>query len=127
MILKKIIFTFFLLISARLFSQVIEFKETKKNFGFVHEGDTVKLEYELRNIGDKPLVITNYEVECGCTTVEKVMEPIFPGKSYIIRVTFDTHEKYDRQDRSVKLISNAENSPSELRFKGVILKPKKKK
>ena len=124
--LNFLILTMFAFFHVTGYSQKIEFKETKKNFGFVHEGDTVKLEYELKNVGDKPLVITNYEVECGCTAVEKVMEPVFPGKSYIIKVTFDTHEKYDRQDRSVKLISNADNSPSELRFKGVILKPKKK-
>lgn len=124
---NKIIFAFiFIFTSAQLFSQVIEFKETKKNFGFVHEGDTVVIEYELKNIGDKQLVITNYEVECNCTSVEKVMKPIFPGESYILKVTFDTHEKYDRQDRTVKIISNADNNPSELRFKGVVLKPKKK-
>ena len=108
------------------FSQVIKFKETKQNFGFVHEGDTVKLSYEFKNIGDKPLIISNYEVECGCTKMESVVSPIEPGQTYILKVTFDTHQKYDRQDRNIKMISNATNSPSELRFKGVVLKPKKK-
>ncbi|HEY0029790.1 MAG TPA: DUF1573 domain-containing protein [Bacteroidia bacterium] len=124
--LKKIAFLVFLCIAAKSFSQEIKFKETKLSFGFVHEGDTVKLEYELKNIGDQPLVITNYEVECNCTTVEKVMKPIGPGESYILKVSFDTHEKYDRQDRTIKIISNAKNNPSELRFKGVVLKPRKK-
>lgn len=116
----------FLVFYNSLFSQEIKFKEAKQNFGFAHEGDTVKLSYELKNIGNKPLVISNYEVECGCTVMEKVDKAIFPGESYILKVTFDTHEKYDRQDRIVKIISNAVNSPSELRFKGVVLKPKKK-
>lgn len=123
---KNILVVFFLLSCFTGYSQVVRFKDAKKNFGFVHEGDTVLIEYELKNIGDKALVITNYEVECGCTSVEKVMKPIFPGESYTLKVSFDTHEKYDRQDRMVKIISNADNSPSELRFKGVILKPKKK-
>jgi hypothetical protein len=107
-------------------SQEVKFKETKQNFGFVHEGDTARMNYELKNIGDKPLVISNYEVECGCTVMEKVDRPIQPGETYIIKISFDTHEKYDRQDRIVKVISNAKNSPSELRFKGVVLKPRKK-
>lgn len=124
--IKTILILFIVAFATKGFSQEIKFKETKRNFGFVHEGDTVKLEYELKNIGKEALVITNYEVECGCTVVEKVMQPIFPGEIYILKVTFDTHQKYDRQDRTVKIISNAVNSPSELRFKGVVLKPKKK-
>lgn len=124
--IKTTFILFIVVTTTKSFSQEIKFKETKQNFGFVHEGDTVKLDYELKNIGKEALVITNYEVECGCTAVEKVMKPIFPGETYILKVTFDTHQKYDRQDRTIKIISNAVNSPSELRFKGVVLKPKKK-
>ena len=116
----------FLIIATPFFAQEIKFKETKHNFGFVHEGDTVRLSYELKNVGDKALIISDYEVECGCTVMEKVYKSIEPGETYIIKVTFDTHQKYDRQDRIVKIISNAKNSPTELRFKGVVLKPKKK-
>lgn len=116
----------FIILTGPLFSQEIKCKKTKHNFGFVHEGDTIKLEYELKNVGDKALVISDYEVECGCTVMEKVTKSIEPGETYIIKVTFDTHQKYDRQDRIVKVISNAKNSPTELRFKGVVLKPKKK-
>lgn len=122
----KTILIFSIVLATKGFAQEIKFKETKHNFGFVHEGDTVKLDYELKNIGDKPLIISNYEVECGCTKMESVPNPIEPGQSYILKVTFDTHQKYDRQDRIIKIISNAKNSPSELRFKGVVLKPKKK-
>ena len=123
----RLILFFVILCSAfSIRSQEVKFKETKQNFGFVHEGDTARMNYELKNIGDKPLVISNYEVECGCTVMEKVDRPIQPGETYIIKISFDTHEKYDRQDRIVKVISNAKNSPSELRFKGVVLKPRKK-
>jgi hypothetical protein len=106
------------------FSQQIEFKSMKQSFGFVHEGDTVKLKYELRNTGDKPLVITGYEVECGCTVMQLPASPIAPGEKYSLLIIFDTHQKFDRQDRTLKVISNAVNSPSELRFKGVVLKRK---
>lgn len=108
------------------YSQEIKFKSTKFNFGFVTEGDTVQIQYELKNVGTLPLVILNYEVECGCTVVEKPMSAIEPGESYVLKVTFDTHHKYDRQDRSIKLFSNAKESPHELRFKGVVQKAKKK-
>jgi hypothetical protein len=104
----------------------MEFRKVKQNFGFAHEGDTVQILYELKNTGDNPLVITDYVVECGCTKLHKPVDPIRPGESYSLLVTFDTHNKYDRQDRTVKVISNAVNSPVILRFKGVVKKPKKR-
>lgn len=116
----------FLLACSVVNAQEIKFKPKKYNFGFVHEGDTVKIKYELKNAGSLPLIISNYEVECGCTLLEKPENPIQPGESYILNVTFDTHNKYDRQEREVKLISNAPDSPHSLIFKGVVLKPKKK-
>ncbi|MDF2438908.1 MAG: hypothetical protein K0Q95_3284 [Bacteroidota bacterium] len=122
--MKYIIFSILISLSVSSFSQQIQFKKLKQNFGFVHEGDTVKLSYELKNTGNKSLVITDYEVECGCTVMQKPSAPIEPGNSYTLEVTFDTHEKYDRQDRTIKVISNAINSPSVLRFKGVVLKAK---
>ncbi len=108
-------------------SQEVKVKNDKQKFGFVTEGDTVLIKYEIKNIGDSPLMITNYEVECGCTVVENLPSVIDVGETYILKIKFDTHNKYDRQDRTVKLISNAKNSPTVLRFKGVILQPKKKK
>jgi hypothetical protein len=121
---KRILFLLIFFSSLRGFSQKIEFRSLKQSFGFVHEGDTVKLNYELKNVGDKPLIISDYEVECGCTVMERPSSPIAPGESYTLKVTFDTHQKFDRQDRTVKVISNAVNSPVELRFKGVVLKRK---
>src|SRR4051812_19392100 len=109
-----IIFVFFCF-SMQGFAQKIQFKKTKYNFGSVTEGDTVLMNYELRNVGESSLIIYNYEVECNCTFMEKVITAIEPGESYTIKILFDTHEKYGRQERSVIIISNAENSPSKLK------------
>jgi uncharacterized membrane protein len=124
---KSSAFFFLLFITTCTFAQELKVKNNKYNFGFVTEGDTVLISYEIKNVGDLPLYIINYEVECGCTVLEKPLSAIEPGETYLLKVTFDTHNKYDRQDRTIKLITNAQNSPTELRFKGVVLKPKKKK
>ncbi len=97
----------------------------KHNFGFVREGEVVNMEFVIHNTGKEPLIISETKVECGCTTVEKPSQPIIPGASGIIKVSFDTKNKMDRQDRTVTIISNASNSPSTVRFKGVVLKKKK--
>jgi hypothetical protein len=120
----------FLFVPAFLFTgsitgQEIKFKDTKYNFGFVHEGDTVNMVFEFENTGTVPLVIHDYKVECGCTIMEMPSYPILPNEKSDLKIAFDTHQKYDRQDRTVEVISNAKNSPVTLRFKGVVLKPKK--
>jgi len=105
----------------------IKFGETKYNFGFVKQGDVVKIEYAFKNTGSEPLIISKIEVTCGCTVADFPHYPLKAGEEGIILITFDTKEKYDRQDRTVEVISNASNSPTKLRFKGVILENKSEK
>lgn len=96
--------------------------DTKKNFGFVKKGEVVKISYTFTNIGNEPLLITDAKVECSCTTVDFPKQPIIPNQTCTITVSFDTKSVYDRQDRTVEIMSNAKNSIQKIRFKGVVLK-----
>ena len=105
----------------------LKVKHPKYNFGFVKQGKVVKIEYFFENTGKAPLVILTIELTCGCTIADFPHYLIKPGESGTILLTFNTKEKYDRQDRTVDVISNAENSPTKLRFKGVVLEGKDEK
>lgn len=108
-----VIFIFLLGVSPALQAQAkIKFTETKKDLGKVKKGEVVSADYEFKNEGDQPLIITNYEVECSCTTVDFPKQPIAPGQTNKLTVKFDTKSAYDRQDRKVVIISNAKNSSS---------------
>lgn len=98
--------------------------ETKHNFGFIRQGEIVTHEFAFTNIGDEPLIISNAEVECTCTTVDFPKQPIMRGGKGVIKVTFDTKSAIDRQERNVILSSNARNQPVTLTFKAVVLKKK---
>ncbi|MBP7808978.1 MAG: DUF1573 domain-containing protein [Bacteroidia bacterium] len=100
----------------------LKFTEAKKDLGKVKKGDIVSADYEFKNEGDQPLIITNFEVECSCTTVDFPKQPIAPGQSSKLTVKFDTKSAYDRQDRKVVIISNAKNSAS-VRIKCFVQKP----
>ncbi|HEY6160771.1 MAG TPA: DUF1573 domain-containing protein [Bacteroidia bacterium] len=103
---------------------VLKFDDSKQNFGFVRDGEVVQMPYKFTNTGTKPVIIKEVKVSCGCTVVDFPKTPILPGQKGVIKISFDTHGKYDRQDRTVDVISNANGSPQQLRFKGVVLKPK---
>ncbi|MCK6638641.1 MAG: DUF1573 domain-containing protein [Bacteroidia bacterium] len=100
------------------------FDETKHNFGFIRQGETVSHEYTFTNKGDAPLIITDCEVACECTKVTFPKEPVAPNGTGKIKVTFDSKSAMDRQERTVIVKSNAANSPVTLVFKCVVLKPK---
>lgn len=100
----------------------IKFKDTKKSFGFVKKGELVKVEYVFMNSGDQDLRIYEAKAECSCTSVDFPKYAVKPNQTDTIRVYFDTKSVYDRQDRTVELISNAKNASQNIRFKGVVLK-----
>jgi hypothetical protein len=101
------------------------FTETKYNFGFIHQGDVVSHDFVFTNTGDDPIIITNCEVACHCTTVDYPRSPILKGQTGTIKVTFDSKDAIDKQNRTVIVTSNATNSPVTLEFKCVVLKAKK--
>ena len=100
----------------------MEIKDVKKNFGVVKRGELVKLEYDFTNIGNEPLIITDAEVSCSCTSVDYPKQPISPYQSGKIIVNFDTKTVYDRQDRVIIVRSNDPQSPSKIRYKGNVLR-----
>jgi hypothetical protein len=113
----------FIFSCGNIFSQAeIKFTDWKQSFGFVKKGEIVTLEYEFKNTGNEPLVISEAKFECSCTSVDYPKQPVLPGQTQKVTVKFDTKSTYDRQDRIVEIFSNAKNSPEKIRFKGVVLK-----
>ena len=103
---------------------VMTFTEVKFNFGFIHQGDVVSHDFVFTNTGDEPIIITDAEVTCKCTTTEFPKQPITKGKTGIIKVTFNSENAIDRQERTILIKSNASNSPVTLTYKCVVLKKK---
>lgn len=111
-----------LLLSSFLKAQAkLVVKDTKQSFGFVKKGEVVKLNFEFKNLGNAPLIISDIEIGCSCTTVDFPKEPILPNATNTITIIFDTKTVYDRQDRTVLVNSNGSTKPIKLRYKGVVL------
>jgi hypothetical protein len=125
--MKRILFLFFI-VSAFAFRvsspAVMSFDSVKHNFGMIHQGEIVSHEFTFTNTGDEPLIITDAEVTCKCTTVDFPKQPVAKGEKGIVKVTFDSKSAMDRQERTVLVKSNASNAPVVLTFKAIVLKPK---
>mgnify|MGYP001619747447 CR=1 FL=1 len=121
--MKKTIFISWLIFFSvqLIFAQPeIKFEEKTKKFEKIKAGEVLSFDYSFTNIGNQPLLISEVKVTCGCTKPEFPQEPIKPGETGMIHVSFDTKGKIGYQDRILEVISNAKNSPEKIRFKGVV-------
>jgi hypothetical protein len=107
--MKKIalLFSFFVLalasqVQAQESGPVITFKENSKDFGDITQGQQVAHTFVLTNTGKQPLAAT-----CGCTVPSWPKEPVAPGKSAEIKVSFNSTGKVGKQNSVVRIYSNA--------------------
>jgi len=98
----------------------IVLKETVFNFGQIPQGKPVYHYFEVMNNGKDPMVISNVQTSCGCTTPEWSREPIAPGGTTKIKVGYNaaaegSFEKY------ITLTYN-QNLSKQLNIKGTVWK-----
>ncbi len=119
-----VLLMFFLSSGFSAFSQAIaKVDKPKYDFGRVKKGEIVKMEFTVRNVGNAPLILKNYEVACSCTSVEYETKPVLPNEQTIVKVNFDTKTVYERQDRNVFIYYNSDKKGViKLRFKGYVEK-----
>jgi hypothetical protein len=89
-------------------------KETH-DYGFMAFEANGACEFTITNTGTEPLLITGARGSCGCTVPTYPQEPIAPGKSAVIKVTYNTSLIGDF-NKSVTITSNAVNEPTKVVF-----------
>ena len=80
------------------------------NFGDIQEGEQVEHIFTFTNSGDAPLIISNAQGSCGCTVPNWPRNPIAPGETGEIKVTFNSAGRKGKQDKRVTL--NANTTPN---------------
>jgi hypothetical protein len=72
-------------------AQNLEFEELTHDFGTLQEElGSVTHAFKFTNTGDKPVVITNVQASCGCTTPGWTKEPVKPGETGEVLATYRT-------------------------------------
>src|SRR5688572_17286588 len=89
---------------------VITWEKKSHDFGNIVQGDKVEHTFYFTNTGNEPLIITNVQVSCGCTTPKGwPRDPIPPGANGEITVSFNSAGKSGIQNKPVTLVTNAVN------------------
>ena len=128
--MKKILSTLCMaLVAVAMMAQqpVITFEKTEHDFGKIHEEDgRVSVQFEFKNEGMAPLVLSNVRASCGCTTPKWTKEPVEPGQSGVITVTYNPNGRPGRFQKTVTITSNASEATKKVYIKGEVI-PKQAK
>lgn len=99
----------------------ISFNKKEHDFGEIKEGSKVETVFIFTNTGEADLIITNAQASCGCTVPEFTKEPIKPGKSGKMKVSFDSTGKPGMQQKSVNITCNTQQGSDVLTIKANVL------
>lgn len=100
---------------------VITFEKLIHNYGNVAYKGNGESEFKFTNTGKEPLILQRPRSSCGCTVPDWPREPILPGKTGTIKITYDT-KKVGPINKTVTILSNARNKAVILKVKGRVLR-----
>ena len=85
----------------------IVFEEEFHDFGEINEGLVAEHVFSFKNEGEGSLIISNAQGSCGCTVPVWPRQPIAPGATGEIKVSFNSTGRAGKQDKRVTLTTNA--------------------
>ena len=99
--------------------KVVSFDSKTHDFGDVLLSDgPVSCQFVMTNISNNPIVIHNVVSSCGCTVPDYDKQPIMPGKSTTIDVTFSNDQGPYPFNKTITVYVSDVNRPIVLRIKG---------
>ena len=98
-------------------------KDNTHDYGEVPEGPTAEYDFEFKNTGKKPIIISEAHGSCGCTVPKWPHDPILPKKKGVIHVTYNTDHRAGPINKTVTITSNAMEPSTVLHITGTV-KPK---
>ena len=121
--MKKFILTAFLsvfaLIAFAAGEAEIKFEKTSHDFGTFPESEKVTCTFKFTNTGNNLLVIHQAIASCGCTVPQYSKEPIKPGETGEIVVTYNGAGKFPGHfKKSITIRTNAKQEIVRLYVEG---------
>jgi hypothetical protein len=96
-----------------------KFDQDQFDFGTIPQGTPVTHDFNFTNTGKEPLIISNAQASCGCTVPNWPKDPVLPGKSSKITVTYNAAHA-GGFTKSITITSNAKTPMSVIYIKGTV-------
>ena len=123
---RSILSLFLMIVAGIAFAQpALKVSEETFDFGEIIEGKLASHEFQVTNGGNQPLIMSNVQPSCGCTSPHWTKEAIMPGKAGIVKATYNSAGRPGPFNKSLTIISNT-GSPKILHIKGTVVKKEDK-
>ena len=119
--MKKLLFSLLMTaVAGGAMAQEIVFVKDTHDYGNIKYGADGTCVFEFKNTGQAPLLISSAKASCGCTIPEWTKEPVAPGKTGSLKVTYDT-KRPGPINKTITVTSSALTEPTKtLRIKGEV-------
>jgi hypothetical protein len=98
------------------------FKEKIHDFGeLLEQKGRADYEFVFTNNSSRPVTLLSVQASCGCTTPGWTKEPVLPGKSGYIKVSFDPKGRPGYFNKTLTVMTDLSSSPILLQIKGNVV------
>ena len=120
--MRKAVFSI-LLVFASLYlvaQPTLKIAKESHDFGTITEGTQASYTFDIQNTGTQPLIISNVQPSCGCTTPEWTKDPIPPRGKGKIMATYNSQGRPGAFNKAITVTSNDVESSRVLTIKGFV-------
>jgi hypothetical protein len=100
----------------------ISFETTTHDFGTIPEGPEATYVFKFKNTGTAPLILSNVQASCGCTTPKWSQEPVLPGQTGEVTAVYNTNNRLGTFSKNITITSNAKSGVVYLTILGTVVK-----
>lgn len=98
----------------------LTWKSEAVEVGDIPQGIPKLIEFELKNNGTTPVIITSAKSSCGCTVADYQKEPILPGKTALVTAKYNA-TALGSFTKSITVTTSVDESVKVLTFKGNVI------
>ena len=103
------------------FGGIVKFDQETVDFGTAELNKPVTVQFNFTNVGKSPVIIQNAQPSCGCTTPAWTKEPVLPGKTGVIKATYNA-ASIGSVNKTVFVNFKGISQTLELHLKGTVAK-----
>jgi len=92
------------------------------NFGAFHEEmGKVSCTFKAVNTGDEAVTVISATANCGCARPAYTKDPVAPGDTLSVTVTYDPSGRPGRFTKNIKVVTNAPGNAANLKIRGTVI------
>ena len=101
-------------------TNTLTWKSEAVEVGDIPQGIPKLIEFELKNNGTTPVIITSANSSCGCTIADYQKEPILPGKTALVTAKYNA-AAFGAFTKTITVTTSVDESVKVLTFKGNVM------